>query len=711
MATLVSPGVSVTVTDESFFIPASAPTVPLIFIATADDKLQPDGISDAIGTQEHDVIRTVTSLTQSTQLYGVPRFLEDSAGNQHHGDARNEYGLFALNQYLGVGNFAYVLRANVNLNDDLDDLRALWDRKMADSAVLMQNLSQEFINEFNLANGYTPATPGTAGYQDVDYGGLLAGTNVAYGTLAPAPGTVMTATVTVDGGVPVPVNFTVVNSATDTVNDVLNAINVTLGATATASIVGGNIRIISATTGAVSSISITPGTNPTALFGDMDGFVGFLAAVPGTASPYKETITDTEFTSLSNEALADLFECFSFVSSETVFKDDHTSAPLDVYADGFTLPATGQFLGLAGDVAFWVANMLGSLVADQWTPTEAGQTLVDAGDQYKFTNEFFNLTSLGANDAARRVAITTALQASINSNEDLRSENFEYNLILCPGYHETVDEMLALASDIEGEAMVVADTPMNLDVDGVTNPATGWAVSTARQNNITSSMANVAYYYPSALASNLDGRNVTVAASGVALRTMAVSDDASFVWFAPAGLRRGVVSGISNLGYVTGILGTPTTFVELALNQGQRDVLYQDTASGRINPIVFFPGQGFVVWGQKTSQPQPSALDRVNVSRLMSLIKRSLRKNTLNFVFEPNDALTRDSLKAVVDSFLGDLVVKRGLFDFATVCDESNNTPDRIDRNEMYIDVAVKPVKAAEFIFIPIRIVATGAEI
>jgi len=99
------------------------------------------------------------------------------------------------------------------------------------------------------------------------------------------------------------------------------------------------------------------------------------------------------------------------------------------------------------------------------------------------------------------------------------------------------------------------------------------------------------------------------------------------------------------------------------------------------------------------------------VTRLIMVIRRALRKNTMSFVFEPNDQLTRDNLKALVDAFLGDLIVKRGLFDFASVCDESNNTPDRIDRNEMYIDIALKPVRAAEFIYIPIRIVATGAEI
>ena len=91
MATLVSPGVSVTVTNESFFIPVSAPTVPLIFLATAAEKLQADGLSPAVGTEEHDIVRTVTSLKQSTELYGIPRFLRDEGTlAEFHGDARNE---------------------------------------------------------------------------------------------------------------------------------------------------------------------------------------------------------------------------------------------------------------------------------------------------------------------------------------------------------------------------------------------------------------------------------------------------------------------------------------------------------------------------------------------------------------------------------------------------------------------------------------------
>lgn len=596
MATLVSPGVSVTVTDESFYIPASAPTVPLIFIATADEKLQPDGVSEAEGTYEYDVVRTVTSIAQSVQLYGNPRFLEDEGtGSQFHGDARNEYGLFALNQFLGVGARAYVVRANVNLNDNFDDIQDYWDRKILESKVVLENLINQFINEYNESNGLIPSSPG-----------------------------------------------------------------------------------------------------------------------------YKITVTGSEYAALAEEAMPWLDSVtgqFNFKNVHDEFMNDQTTGGtlpgLDIYGNGFNQIPTGEYPGLIR-----VANYISSYptypgsgtVTGEFTAQEGGDLLVALADDFKWTREFLNLTSLGANDAARRVAITTALQAQINAGSEagrqLRSETYDYNLILCPGYHEVVDELLALATDIQEEALVIADTPVDKTPAEISNPATGWAATTARQRSV-----HVAYYYPWGLASNLDGKNVVVAPSGIALRTYAFSDNASYLWFAPAGLRRGVITGVSNLGYVSGQLGGPTEFVVTALNQGQRDALYDtNNPAGNINPLVFFPGNGFVVWGQKTSANAASAMDRVNVSRLIKYIKRQLRRNTLSFVFEPNDQLTRDNLKAVVDNFLGDLVVKRGLYDFATVCDESNNTPDRIDRNEMYIDVALKPVKAAEFIYIPIRILSTGAE-
>ena len=260
--------------------------------------------------------------------------------------------------------------------------------------------------------------------------------------------------------------------------------------------------------------------------------------------------------------------------------------------------------------------------------------------------------------------------------------------------------MLNLSVNIQEEAMVIADGPMNM-----TEPQfAAWAATTARVNS-----TDVAYYYPAGLATNLNGATVMCAAAGIALRTIAYSDNVSEVWFPPAGFRRGVVSGVISVGYYTGTPGTATTYVELDLNQGQRDDLYKYFTN--INPITYFPSQGLVVWGQKTSAPQASALDRVNVARLLMYIKRQLRLNSMNFVFEPNDQLTRNDLKASVDGFLQSIMIKRGLYDFATVCDATNNTPTVIDNNEMYIDVAVQPVKAAEFIYIPITVQATGASL
>lgn len=575
MANLVSPGVSVTVTDESFFIPAAAVTVPLIFLATADEKKRPDGVTDAAGTFEFNVIRTVTSLQQSTDLYGVPRFLQDTSGNQLHGDARNEYGLFALNQFLGVGNMAYAVRANVNLNDNLTDIRSMWDVKMQQAAYVLENIANAYLNEYNTSNGYIPSSVG-----------------------------------------------------------------------------------------------------------------------------YKSTVDKTTLLSLAASATQFIWDQFSFKTVNTLFLNDATASPMNVFTTGYNNAPTGTFPGLAGEALAWTTGNLGGVVPTEWTPQEAGNTLLGAADSFKFTTQFLNQTSLGANDAARRVAIVTALAAIVNSNTDLRSETFEYNLILCPGYFEVVDELVALNVDIQEEAFVLGDVPFDKSPEDVVV----WAATSARSSRTT-----LAYHYPHALASNLDGVNVFVPASGVALRTIAYSDQVSELWFAPAGTRRGVVSGVSAVGYVTGTLGTATTFNEIALNQGQRDNLYKYFTN--INPIVFFPGRGIIVWGQKTSAPNASALDRINVSRLVCYVKRQLRKNTMSFVFEPNDQLTRDNLKAAVDSFLGDLIVKRGLYDFATVCDESNNTPDRVDRNELYVDIALKPVRAAEFIYIPIRVVATGAQI
>jgi len=129
----------------------------------------------------------------------------------------------------------------------------------------------------------------------------------------------------------------------------------------------------------------------------------------------------------------------------------------------------------------------------------------------------------------------------------------------------------------------------------------------------------------------------------------------------------------------------------------------------KLNPIANFPLEGVVVFGQKSLHPFTSALDRVNVVRLVAYLRERFDEIARPLLFEQNDKLTRDRAVQLFESFLSDLLTKRALTDFAVVCDESNNTPIRIDRNELYIDVAIAPTKAVEFIYIPIRVVNTGA--
>ena len=191
-----------------------------------------------------------------------------------------------------------------------------------------------------------------------------------------------------------------------------------------------------------------------------------------------------------------------------------------------------------------------------------------------------------------------------------------------------------------------------------------------------------------------------VPASHMVLRSLNYNDQVAYPWFAPAGLTRGLVSNATNVGY----LDSEGEFVATALNQGQRDTLY----TAKVNPITNFPGQGLFIYGQKTLYASSSALDRINVARLIAYLRDRLDPLARPYAFEPNDESTRTAAAESVSRFLGDIMSKRGIYDFAVVCDTTNNTAARIDKNELYIDIAIEPAKAAEFIYIPVRIVNTG---
>ena len=171
----------------------------------------------------------------------------------------------------------------------------------------------------------------------------------------------------------------------------------------------------------------------------------------------------------------------------------------------------------------------------------------------------------------------------------------------------------------------------------------------------------------------------------------AANDNAAAEWYAPAGLNRG--------GIVTAVQ------VLDRLTHSERDTLYE----GRVNPIAAFPGQGICVWGQKTLQIAPSALDRVNVRRLLINLKKFIASSSNYLVFEQNTSQTRTRFLNIVNPYLESIQQRQGLYAFRVIMDESNNTPDIIDRNILYGQLYLQPAKTAEFIILDFNVQSTGA--
>jgi hypothetical protein len=305
---------------------------------------------------------------------------------------------------------------------------------------------------------------------------------------------------------------------------------------------------------------------------------------------------------------------------------------------------------------------------------------------------------------AQRAMVVQSLNAAIATNTAIRDEDNFFNLLATPNYPELQPGMITLNNDRGQTGYILGDTPMRLadsatDIQAWANNDAG-AASTGEEGLVTRD-TYMGLFYPSGLATDLSGNQVAVPASYMMLRTFLRNDTISYPWLAAAGTRRGTIDNALSIGYIDSTTGE---FMPIKTRLGIRDVLYINF----INPLVFFTGVGLLNYGNKTSFNSSSALDRTNVARLIAYIRRQLTLAARPFVFEPNDALTRNQIAGVVETLMVDLVAKRGLYDYLVVCDESNNTPARIDRNELWIDVAVEPVKAAEFIYIPVRILNTG---
>ena len=266
------------------------------------------------------------------------------------------------------------------------------------------------------------------------------------------------------------------------------------------------------------------------------------------------------------------------------------------------------------------------------------------------------------------------------------SEEYVFNIISAPGLaysfatHITpIDSIISLAES-RGDCIAV------LDVQDY-----GATVSNvvAKATSINSSYA--ATYWPWLQVLSATGRNEWVPASAVIPGVYAFTDNSSAPWFAPAGLVRGGVAGVIQ--------------AERRLTRTQRDTLY----SNKVNPIASFPGQGISVFGQKTLQTKASALDRVNVRRLLIELKKFIGDESRNLVFEQNTIATRNRFLATVNPYLESVVQRQGLYAYRVVMDDSNNTADVVDRNQLVGQIFIQPVKTAEFIVLDFTIEPTGA--
>jgi len=278
---------------------------------------------------------------------------------------------------------------------------------------------------------------------------------------------------------------------------------------------------------------------------------------------------------------------------------------------------------------------------------------------------------------------TIAFRKAINSVSN--PDEFDINMLVLPGIiHRLHSSVSVFAKDMCEDRQ---DTFFIMD-------ASAWSDSISTATNAVQAFDSnyVASYYPWVKILNTDkNKPVWVPPSVVLPGVIAFNDQVAAEWFAPAGLNRGGLTSVIE--------------AKTRLTRVERDALYE----GRLNPIATFPGQGVTVFGQKTLQAKPSALDRINVRRLLIAVKKFIASSTRYLVFENNTAATRNRFLSIVNPYLESIQQRQGLYAFRVKMDETNNTPDVIDRNIMVGEIFLQPAKTAEFIVLDFNVLPTGA--
>jgi hypothetical protein len=304
---------------------------------------------------------------------------------------------------------------------------------------------------------------------------------------------------------------------------------------------------------------------------------------------------------------------------------------------------------------------------------------VAAGDYFDDRDSLFGLNELSA----------TGIDIGPNASNIRSSWATVTNKFI--NFAQNVRKDFIFISDPIRQILITGDNQKGINIPGANFPLS--ILSPLKQiysiinTNYASAYASCAQVYDNGL-----GGQVWIPFSGIAAANYARTDANFAPWYAPAGFTRGLIN---------------PNDIALYPNQKQRDQLYDQV---NINPVAFFPSEGFVIFGQKTLQSQPSAFDRVNVRRLFLYLEKRTRETVKYFVFEPNTLFTRTNVINVLTPIFEDAKNNEGLYDYLIVCDERNNTPDVIDANELVVDIYLKPVRAAEFILVNFYATRTGQD-
>ena len=277
-------------------------------------------------------------------------------------------------------------------------------------------------------------------------------------------------------------------------------------------------------------------------------------------------------------------------------------------------------------------------------------------------------------------------------------ESLGIDVALVPGiYNQDVQNALINLAQTSQNFIALVSPPYGI---GTVQDAIAWtngrSATTANQRTSPINSSYAAVYFPHVqVYSVFDQKNRWYDPTIFAARTIAHNDTVGEPWFAPAGFTRGK-------------LAKPTD-VEVKLNQGDRDSLY--SGGNIINPVVNFVQQGITIFGQRTSARENSSTNRINIRRLIIALRRAILKSAARYAFEPNDAFTWEQVEALINPFLDGVRRRRGITEFRVICDETTNTPARVDRNELWCKVIMKPTKTADMIVFEVNLTNQSAQL